>query len=172
MARGTFSRGGTAQEVEGGVNKAQQNIQDFLSSLTFDAFDWDTACSTDSAIHPGSLCCEPTPEQLHDDGRIDGIPIITPEQWAEREQRYRAEEERIAAMLPETALNGTARGGWKKTWESGRPYIRIRRSDGEKFPSAAAAARSVGGNTSMIMKCAKEGKRYRGYVWRVLKEAA
>ncbi len=38
--------------------------------------------------HQGCIPYPPTREQLHDDGRIDGIPVVTPDEWERRRWSY------------------------------------------------------------------------------------
>lgn len=152
------------------MTRAQQNIHDFLSSLHSYDWTWDT-CTSYGRDDGGQVASyAPTPEQLRDDGRIDGIPIrLAGEVRANHESSIREME----AFWEANPLLSPLGEPFKPGRAGGKPGIRIRCVETNRvFPNMAAAARAMGMNVTTFWASVRTGRPAAGYHWKRVKGKA
>lgn len=103
---------------------------------------------------PSDIRHAPTPEQLLDDGRVDGIVAIFAPHWSDtrirRAMRYYAT--RRLPIEPDKVFSNPGKGA--------RPVINLK--TGESFPSVSALALTMGCDPGPICRAIKRGLPYRG----------
>ncbi len=111
----------------------------------------------------GGRVRHPTREQLKDDGRVDGVPIVMPADF------WSAHDKKMLEMTRSHAPNWNGckvpkRGNMERIAVVGRraasPHDRI-----GPFISCAEAGRAVGGHSANVSHASETGKAAYGFYW-------
>jgi len=108
---------------------------------------------------------DPTPEQLRDDGRADGIPVVSLDAWNASHAARLAESARIGAELKKCRR---LRCGHGCGGRHGRPIVC--RETGESYRSVDLAARAIHKAASTVRWAIATGGSVAGLHFRYIDE--
>lgn len=152
--------------------RARANINGLLDSLAVydEAFDWDTACSSESAIRLSGIAGSPTPEQALDSGSADGIAAISADGWRKRHAPSVTDRRNGIPTLmknPRTSGKATTRIERRQPSQSHT----IIRSDGHIYHSIREVTAKMRCDNRTLKLHARLGSKFKGYYWTILPSA-